>query len=59
MVFRGLYHFSQAILRGDASNAVPFSRNFVSAVPLQFGYFLNWKSLNSFSIKDLFSGRFN
>lgn len=24
MVFRGLYHFSQAVLRGDASEAVPY-----------------------------------
>ncbi len=24
MVFRGLYHFSQATLRGDASEVVPY-----------------------------------
>jgi len=24
MVFRSLYHFSQAVLRGDASDAVPY-----------------------------------
>lgn len=24
MVFRALYHFSQAVLRGDASDAVPY-----------------------------------
>lgn len=24
MVFRGLYHFSQAVIRGDASEAVPY-----------------------------------
>ncbi|YAG16353.1 Transposase [Nostoc sp. DSM 114161] len=24
MIFRSLYHFSQAVLRGDASEAIPY-----------------------------------